>query len=291
MELAWQTDECASAFAAAAAVLRGRALVEPSVARALAEPVDGLRRVIELAGLSTEAFLSHLLPLASDRDSRLELVRVVLRKTLGPRHVASRENEINAALVSVLQAFTRAVPRLEVELRLREPPLRMQWEARGPGLCTFVRRLVDERIFPERARVELLYPVLGGGGESFMLYNTVHLEALLAHADEALPEVVRLGWLLSTLNLELPAYCQGLDRRRIELVGPLAMVPLVLFAAEQVELSRFDRSTVRLALQTWRIGSHDLDVLAENLHQWGAAFVDSQTTFHTALTALDRMLA
>jgi len=47
---------------------------------------------------------------------------------------------------------------------------------------------------------------LGGAGAAQLRTNSVRLEAVLTHPDPQLPETLRLGWLLSQLNQDLPIY-------------------------------------------------------------------------------------
>ena len=69
------------------------------------------------------------------------------------------------------------------------------------------------------------------------------IEAVLANPRFELPEVVRLGWLLAMLNFDLARYRDPLSDA--ERVLPLAMIPPVLAAAAEVELTRFDPATLR----------------------------------------------
>ncbi len=103
----------------------------------------------------------------------------------------------------------------------------------------------------ESADVFLLQPVLGGGGRAYTLYNAVGIEAVLANPVPSLPEIARLGWLWTQLNLDLPTFQDQVGRDRLREIGPLATLPPLLAAAEEVELVRFNRETLAAALAAW----------------------------------------
>ena len=86
------------------------------------------------------------------------------------------------------------------------------------------------------ADVLVVQPMLGGGGGTHAMYNAVSIEVVLANPLDDLPEVVRLAWLLSALNLDLPRYSDLVPFERLAVIGRLAMIPLVVEAARQVEL-------------------------------------------------------
>ena len=119
---------------------------------------------------------------------------------------------------------------------------------------------------------------------------------MLANPLEQLPETVRLGWLLSQLNLDLPKYSERLHRDRLRPVTALAMIAAVLASAAEVELARNDAATLSLALQSWRDAwsasfsvAPEVD-LADTLSRWWETYQTSRPPFAVALTALDEML-
>ena len=152
----------------------------------------------------------------------------------------------------------------ETQLRIR--PLREQWEARGPGLLKYVTAQLAWIEFPERPTVRLIRPQKGGHGR-IVSTNEIEFEAVLANPFPNLPEVVRLGWLVSCLTFG--------DERRMS----IAMIPPVLAAAQHVELATFDEATCDFALRHWF--DHTPDVkLGRDLFTWwlevGNALQDRQ---------------
>lgn len=291
MHLRWLENRSASCFHAAAAILSGRSLAEQGLADALAEPTRALRIGMESFGASVEAFMSHLVPLSAKIASNGELAQLVLKKTLGESLAQGRTEVLRGLLTDLEAAHDRALPQFEDELALRREPLMSAWEARGPGMLSVVSRLTDELFVAEAADVILVHPALGGAGEAHITYNSVLLEAVLANPVADLPEIVRLGWLLAQLNLELPRYSDGLGSRQVMELGPYAMVPIALAAAEEVELVRLDEPMIRRALETWQAAPAGSPDASGVLWQWWQVFQDSRPPLAAALKALGEMAA
>lgn len=198
--------------------------------------------------------------------------------------------ELAARLERIAQAFAERLPRLAIELPLRAGPLREQWEARGPGLLRRIARLAshDTNLDPALAdtRVLLVHPVCGGGGWS--ADGAVVFEAMLYNDVPALPEILRLGWLLAqTLGLGDAASAQlathsaahhttefasergGRDGFAPSEHRQLALLPIVLAAGEYVELTRFDPATLKSAAEAWcGLSNDDAARAAERLDAW-----------------------
>ncbi|MCE9555717.1 MAG: hypothetical protein K8T91_20400, partial [Planctomycetes bacterium] len=244
-ELTWLTRPTTTALCAAAALELGRVPADQPLVEALAPAAARLLECCQAAGADPTVLLSHLIPLSGDNVPPAALATTALVKTIGrqkgEQHIAS----LAEALRQLDAALAAARPKLADELLMRRDVIKEQWDARGPGFLATVRRLTDgakrltnATIVPERAEVLLTHPLLGGGGDSWILYNRVTLEAVLANPHAALTEVVRLGWLLSQLNLELPSISELIPPTRLPQIAPLAMLCVALQAAEEVELAR-----------------------------------------------------
>jgi hypothetical protein len=145
---------------------------------------------------------------------------------------------------------------------------------------------VGAEALPEFADVILVQPVTGGGGMAHATYNRVSFEALLANPAGELPEVVRLGWLLAQLQLDLPSIQGPLSRHRAVEVGALGLTPAILAAAHDVELTGPIEPLVPRALDLWRQDARH----AETLQAWWDTFAAERPPWSTALAALDAML-
>jgi hypothetical protein len=287
IEACWISSTAASGLYAAERLLAGAPVAERQLAAALAEEVDALAGDLEAVGIEPRRFFEHAIPLAARAGAPAPLAQVVLAKVLGPQHVVGGAERLARRLASLSSTLERAQPDLIEGLELRSGPLREQWEARGAGLLTAVRRLAAEEAVVEGAEVILVQPLAGGGGAAFALYNAIGFEAVLANPLAELPEVARLAWLWAQLGLDLARYEEPLGRAAAGRVGPLALLPVVLAAAEEVELVRFDRGLMDRALAAW-CGSAER---AETLFGWWETYRSSDTSWTAALVALAQMLA
>jgi hypothetical protein len=271
---------------ASGALLRHRALLDASLAEVLAGPLEAFCAACHLAGVDPAAAIDHMTAHSIEPIAVAEQARIAVRK-VGGEPLASRLSDVanNFAQQVQLQFATRFPDALQ-ELELRSLPLREQWEARGPGLMKTLEWYVGADALPESADVTLVHPATGGGGMAHVAYNRISFEALLANPASELPEVVRLGWLLSQLQLELPAISGSLPRNRALEVGSLGLAPVILAAAHEVELTGPIEPLLPRALELWGLDARH----AETLHAWWDTFVADRPSWSTALAALDPML-
>jgi hypothetical protein len=282
----WRTSTSASALHAAAALLRGEALADAGLASVLAEPAVLLKDEIEASRLPSERFWRNLLGISASVESNRELARLALVKTIG-RSVAAghAEPRIAGAVAAVEAAFQGHLPKLAEELPLRVGPLKEQWEARGPGLLYQMEILTDEMLLVEEAECVVLHPALGGGGEAWLAGNQVRIEGVLANPFPYLPEVVRLGWLLAQLNLDLPSLSENVPADRVPRAAQVALLPAALAAGKEVELCQDSPDLLGQALAAWRLTAD-----AATVTQWWETYRESRPPFAVALAALDQML-
>lgn len=290
METIFHPSGLASCLHAAQAVADGQVLADERVAAALELPARQLAGEFAAAGLAAGPFWRHLLPLSARIGNRRELAETALIKVVGRNsRLASTTSAIAAAIAGVENAFRSVLPNLDQELPLREQPIRDQWEARGPGLLKQIGVLTDESLLPERCEIILVQPVLGGYGAPFLSYNQIHLEAVLANPIAELPEVVRLAWLISQLQLDLPVYGEHVHRDRLPHIARFAMLPVTLAAAEYVELAKLSPETIARAIEAWRLTvPPDVDGPATVL-QWWQTYLETRPPWPVALAALDQM--
>jgi hypothetical protein len=289
--LRWIVSTSASAFHAAEALARGQPLADAALAQALAEPAGYLAAVLADTGIPADVFWDHAAALAAGIHNNRELASVSLAKTIGrsPRQ-AGLIDPLAAAIAGLENAYNAFAPRSNDDLELRSGPLREQWEARGPGVLAQIGRATEPDLIVSQADVLLVHPALGGSGRAHLAYNSVRIEAVLANPHPALPEVVRLAWLIAQLNNDLPVHQGNLPRQRASEVAALALIPAALAAAEGVELARYDAAAMELALTAWQRGVQDSSRIVPTLMEWWDVYLESPPFWSVALAALDRML-
>ena len=240
--------------------------------------------------ISPEQFWSHLVPLATDIKSVRELAELALLKTLGRREAVPRVGQFRNCLSELMNAFATILPRLSNQWETAVEPFRQRWNYHGPGLLGRIVELTEPGILVDAATVVMVYPALRGGGAAHLPYNLLHIEVQTSDPVVQLPEVVRLAWLLSTLNLDLPRYSEGVQGSRLATVAGLAMIPITLTAAAEVQLAPCDTEALGVALPAWLAPVHEADSSLDILTQWWETYRALRPSWATGLQALDRLL-
>ncbi len=289
MEVRWLVSFSASCLHAAEAFAHGQLIVEPRMAEAIAEPAQILRQTVVAAGLPRTLFWRNLVGLTVVADGNLHLAQRAVTKTVGAARAEQAAGQLAAAIAGVETAVRQALPNMMEDLSLRLRPMREQWEAHGPGLLHCIARWTDPRIIAQQAQVILVHPSLGGGGSAHVAFNNALIEAVLTNPTEELPEMLRLAWLLSQLNLDLPMFSDTIHGKRLPHVAELAMIPVTLKAAEELDLLQLDPETIDLALNAWHVVTPpDVDPV-DVLWRWWGTYVETRPRWDIAFTALDRM--
>jgi hypothetical protein len=279
-----------SGLHAAEALAKRMALADSRLDEAIRLPATQLAAEISAVNLPAERFWRHLVPLAARMESRRAAVEAAVMKTIGrvPRFDQIVSN-LAACVAAIDAAMKAAIPDLSDELALRERPLREQWEARGPGLLAQFGWLTEESMIVPECEALLVYPALGGGGEAHLAYNSVRIEGVLANPVAELPEVVRMGWLISQLQLDLPIYSERIHADRFLHIARFAMLPATLQAAENVELSRLTPETVRSAIAAWRLAVPKGVDAPTLIMEWWQTYQQAKPPWNVALEALNEM--
>lgn len=291
-ELRWPIRPDTSVFHAAAAVSRGKSLINRDLAAALEKPVTEFDELAKACGITAPALWEATCGASVMSDSLRDTCGLVHRKVFGS---AVSRDFVADHLRGIAMEGRVFFQDMAQELRLRKEPLEMQWRARGHGMLLHVVRLTDERVIPPKADIALVSPVTGGGGAAHLEYNSIRLEAVFANPIPELPEVIRIAWLIGQLQAELPVFSETLNRLRLPLVSAMALLPPTLAAAEYVELVTVSKSLVQAAVQQWIVrerlfGGPDAEGLVQVISQWWETCRERRAPWHVALAALDRLL-
>jgi hypothetical protein len=287
-ELRWKTSVSASCLHAAACHAAGLSAADAHLEELTDPAADTLIGELIAAAWPVTAVLNELASLTSEIDNNRELVtRTVARMRLPAKDVASPVR-VAGAIADFEAAMQRAEPQLAEELAARVRPIREQWEARGPGMLIEIARLTDAGIIPTAAEIVLVAPYVGGHGVAHPAYNRVILEAVLANPLPELPETVRIAWLLAQLNAELPLITDAVPPARSLEAMQVALIAPVLAAAEAVELSTCNESSIASAVQAW-LPSLNAANAASQIWSWWNAWLDYPTRWPVAVAALEQM--
>ncbi len=301
LELQFRSIRTTGALHAALILAEGGKLAHPQLHAALLPHAKTLHREMRHIGLTRSAlhptargsyrFADDLLALSATHLRPRELIRTALIKAVGADHREEWEAPFAVCLRKIEQAFDEVVGETDEQLALRGLPLRQAWQTRGLGLTRGLLRWADPQLLVDEAHVTLVYPAVGGGGRAHSRYNALTLEALLADPLPELPELLRLVWLASLLNLDLPKFQAHFSAARIVELTELAMLPITLAAAEDVEFAACNQATVDRALQHWQFSVPPGKLHGERLWNWWLTFRDARPAWNIAIAALDRLLS
>lgn len=273
VEVSWQSSAGASFAWALDSARRSRAFADPTLASLVAPAAAEITQLLDRYGCRPEQFFEHLIPLAARNRIDEPLLARAIQKALGQHDSLTRK--LAETVLPAHEAFFQRLSQADQELSVRVGPLREQWEARGPGVLYMVANLTTAHVLPSRAEVTVILPLMGGGGAAFPVYNLACIEGVLANPRPELPEIVRLGWLIAQLNAEMPAFEGTRTRPRTIALMRLALVPIVLAAAEEVELVRCDSPTLAAALEYWKVTIDGKACDLATLWSWWLAFRDT----------------
>jgi hypothetical protein len=291
IELRWLPSQSASCFHATEALRRGQSLVDAKLANSITGPARKLLQEVNALGLPEEDFFYHLVPLSAGIENNRELAEVTLRKTIGsgPRSsllvgsLAGRIGDVEAAV-------RRDFPDMVDDLRAQVEPLEREWARFGTTILGSVGQLTDERLIVHRADVILVYPATGGSCEAHLDCNSVLVEPMPSDSPGQLPQVVRLAWLLSQLNVDLPIFSEQIPAAHRSDIAALAMLPPVLTVAANLELAQCDLATVQAALDAWYGNVESNADTAETVLDWWATYQSARPPINVALAALHQMV-
>lgn len=291
MKLNWKASVSATCLHAAACFREGLPVADELLAAELSGAVQQFLNELEIPGLSSEDLLAQLVSLAGQVENNRQLAELAITRRWGRGGASDLNLGLIAGAVSDLEsALLRINPGLVDELATRGRPLMEQWESRGPGLLKQMARLTDELLIAPSAEVVLVAPIVGGHGRAHLMGNQVTFEAVLVNPNPELPETLRLAWLLAQLNLDLPMFSENFSGQRLSVIAQLATLPLVLEAAQRVELASSNQQMLEQAIDRWHL-SPDLPAdLGEILQTWWQTYFAGNSRWPVALTALDAML-
>lgn len=252
-------------------------------------PALSLKGVLATDGIAPAQFMEHLIPSSSAQESLLELARVVLTKIAGRDRADFRARRYFDLLENLLIAFRGQLPRVQAKFPVAADRLHEQWAIHGPALLAGIESRAEKGFVAGQTEVYLVHPVTGGGGAPHVRYHSLRIEGVADDPNQALPEVVRMAWMVSSLNLMLPQYADRFPTlRRAFAVGIRGAIPLALAAAAGLKLIASDQQTLQSAINMWLPDPEP--ELTTMLAEWWAVYQDTHPRWPLALAALDRVL-
>jgi hypothetical protein len=291
MHLRWSGNPVATCYSAAEGLMHGCTLADAELQAALAEPAAALKLLCESDGIDPFDFMQRLVPLSVRLPGKLELARAVLVRFVERERADERAALFRNRLIAVENPFELQLPRLREQRPLHPEHLPEAWQQHKATLLPAVIQWTEPPVLAEEADVVLMHQVMGGRGDAHPEYNVVRIESAATDPVPALPELLRLLWLLCLVNLDLPRYEEVFQwRKRAFAVGALAFVPVAVAAGADARLVACDRPTIELAARTWLPPTWFGEKQSANLLDWWETYRASRPNWPTALAALDRLL-
>ena len=293
----WTTQPRLSAVHAAYVVATGGRCVDAKLEPALVDPVTDINHRLLSAAIDVGRFWRRLVcEAAGDRTDSARADGRATDIALMSAGVSELQLEQTSAgiarqLRECRGAFSQRYPKLNEQLQLRSRPLKERWETFGPGLLrSIARRIWDASPptdwWPPNVTGMLLQPVRGGDGGFDSDSSRLWIEAMLTDADPAVPEVLRVAYLVTRMAIESHTREKSSEHPHT-LPWSFAAVPLVLSAAADLDLVSAESLPIAAALDQWHVGDSQTAAIVQD---WWGQLTGTPTAMPVALKALDRML-
>ncbi|MFM8570607.1 MAG: hypothetical protein ACKOAU_03320 [Pirellula sp.] len=296
MHLQWTKSYSTSALHAAECLCRfGSQVHDEALRDKLGPSAERLGTCLQdLDSHSAPKLWDHLVILGSKINSNSLLANQLLSDHIEGFVEQNLSQRLVGSITEVEAAFKLLYPKYLDQFDYRIKPLQEQWIGFGNGFLAHLRRLTRCDCLVREATVVGVQPILGGAGFAHIEHQAVHIEAVLTNPLAELPEVVRLGWLVSQLHSVVFRSQVGLSPDLLRHVLPLAMLAPSLAAAEVLELSKCNESLAELAIENWNIAvpaNRDIaSDLIPMLMAWWETCLSNKPEWSVALKALAHRL-
>lgn len=229
-----------------------------------------------IAGMPAETCIRHSLATAGCGEMQIDTVASAVTR------------QYNDAVA----AFMSRYPKLLDQLELRAKPLKDRWGTYGIALLRSVEQLIWQNSPPDdwwapRVSGLLVQPIRGGAGIWDAENERFWIEAMLADADPDIPEVLRIAWLITQIAIENHTRSRS-NEFSLLTAWEYAAVPIVLAAAQDVELVRPGPLPIQRALLSWTSGK---EAAAPKLSAWWEQWQEKQNALPLALRDLSDSLS
>jgi hypothetical protein len=284
MKVVFKSDAELSVLHALAVVALSQPCIDGKLETLLSPAAAVVNDRLELAELDVSVFWQSLVRGAGSSDTaRVEVA--LLQAGCSELGVESLMPAILGRLGDARMAMRERFPKLKEQLPLRSGPLRDLWDATGPGLLREIGRRTIEKLVPARTHVLLVQPVRGGDGDLLDGKDSVWMEAMLTHPEPAIPETLRVAWLVARKGFDHESANRWVESDRLPRAAAMALLPIVLAAGEELGLCRESDESIRLTAKIWHVGR---DV--EALLRWWSQMRQGELPLPVAIRALDKML-
>ncbi|QDT04532.1 hypothetical protein K227x_29240 [Rubripirellula lacrimiformis] len=284
----WHAGAELSAVWAAYVVATGAACTDPKTEAVLIGPIADINNRFLSASIDVGVFWkNYVAQRMDDCDLSESATTALLAAGCHEMQLDQMANVVKKRLADARAAFSGRYPKLNEQLVLRGRPLRERWDTYGEGLLRGVERQIwnnspPDDWWPTRTSGWLVQPLVGGDGHHDGSNEKFWIEAMLTDADPAVPEVLRVAWLVTQIAIEKHTRQRSSDTALLA-AWQYASIPLVLAAAADVELVRGPELPIGRAMELWKFGDA---AAADKLTRWWKEFTEAPTPLPVALRKL-----
>ncbi len=266
----WKTDASLSEIHAAHIVATGVPCNDKKTVQALASPVTEINNRLLSSSLDIATFWQRLMS-ETLFQTPIKQAAVIALSDAGCSEL--QVEQLASVIVNRLSesrmAFQSRFPKLTEQLELRGRPLRDQWETYGPGLLAAIAKQIwidspPSDWWPKRVEAVLVQPMRGGDGDYDAESNRIWIEAVLTDVDPAVPEVLRLAYLITQLAIDTHTLERSTNSVT-SLPWSVGMIPITLAAGADLGFVHSSPQSVATAMRLWGIGQSRS---AEIVNQW-----------------------
>jgi len=284
----WSASPKLSEIHAAQTVALGRPVVDRRTEQALVAPATEINQRLLSASIDVNTFWQRLFQEALfDPENPRGCEIALMAGGCSELQVEQTAKAIGSRLGECRLAFHRRYPKLSEQLALRSQPLSQRWAMIGPGMLSAISTQIwggpaPQQWWPPRVEGVMVQPIRGGDGGFDVDAGQFWMEALLTDVEPAVPEVLRVAWLVTRLATEIHTREKS-SEDSTSLPWALGSVPLVLSAAAELDLISTASLPIETAVTTWHLGDRAIGRVTQ---QWWDDWQGESSTRSTAGTPL-----
>lgn len=293
----WTPSPKLSEIHVAQTVAMGRELTDRKTEQALVAPATQINQRLLSASIDVGEFWQRLfIETAFDADNPRACEIALVAAGCSVLQVEQTAKAIGSRLGECRLALHRRYPKLAEQLELRSQPLNQRWAMIGPGMLAGITKQIwggeaPKEWWPPRIEGLMVQPIRGGAGGYDIDTTQFWMEAMLTDVDSAVPEVLRVAWLVTRVATETHTRLTT-SGESSSLPWGIGTVPLILSVAADLDLLTTRALPIARAIEIWHLGDDSAGRIAQ---QWWDQWQSSKSTGNisplpVALTELKKRL-
>tara|TARA_R110002049_G_scaffold185580_3_gene353806 strand:- start:31107 stop:32021 length:915 start_codon:yes stop_codon:yes gene_type:complete len=288
----WSASTKLSEIHAARTVAMGRSLTDRKTEQALVAPATEVNQRLLSASIDVTTFWQRLFDeTAFDAENPRACEIALVAAGCSELQAEQTGKAIGSRLGECRIAFHRRYPKLAQQLALRSQPLCQRWDMIGHGMLSGITKRIwggaaPNDWWPSRIEGLMVQPIRGGDGGYDPDANQFWMEAMLTDVDPAVPEILRVAWLVTRVATEQHTR-DRLSAEPSSLPWGIGSVPFVLSTAAELDVIPDGPLPISRAVELWHLGDA---TVGQATQRWWQHWQESPTPLPVALTKLGQQL-